>query len=221
MARFSKLQVLNTISQNGIVPVFYHQDAATCKKILKAVYDGGVRIFEFTNRGKSALANFRDLVALKNSLTALYLGVGTIRNRDQANEFREAGADFLVSPFFDSGVSEFAVHQGILYIPGCMTPTEIERASVAGCKLIKLFPGNVLGPGFVSAVRPLFPGLLFMPTGGVESNEKNLTEWFDAGVCAVGIGSNLISSKLLSKRKFDRLEKEAGRLLNTLSKIEI
>ena len=213
--------VIEQIKAQRCLPLFYHDDKDICVETVRVLYKCGFRIFEFTNRGKSALANFRDLVALKNSLTALYLGVGTIRNRDQANEFREAGADFLVSPFFDPGVSEFAVQQGILYIPGCMTPTEIEKASVSGCKLIKLFPGNVLGPGFVSAVRPLFPGLLFMPTGGVESNEKNLTDWFDAGVCAVGIGSNLISSKLLSKRKFDRLEKEAGRLLNTLSKIEI
>jgi 2-dehydro-3-deoxyphosphogluconate aldolase/(4S)-4-hydroxy-2-oxoglutarate aldolase len=128
----------------------------------------------------------------------------------------EGGADFLVSPVFDTSVCDAAYMQKILWIPGCMTPTEIHNAEGAGCRLVKLFPGNVLGPGFVSAIRELFPALELMPTGGVELDKNNLRAWFDAGVVAVGMGSKLISRELLAAKDYKTIEKNTKEALHLI-----
>ncbi|MCR6722380.1 MAG: bifunctional 4-hydroxy-2-oxoglutarate aldolase/2-dehydro-3-deoxy-phosphogluconate aldolase [Chitinophagaceae bacterium] len=194
------------INEQGILPLFYHDDAELCKDIVRVLYECGIRVIEFTNRGENALANFRQLLSLKeDGLPDLKIAVGTIRTAEQADDFIAAGADMLISPVFDADIADRAYLHKKLWIPGCMTPTEIHVAQKAGCNLVKLFPGNVLGPGFVSGVRELFPGLNMMPTGGVEVEEKNIRGWFDAGVCAVGLGSKLISKDLLAKRDFDKL----------------
>ena len=152
--------VINKIQEQCVVPLFYHDDAATCIAITKTLYNAGLRLIEFTNRGAAALNNFKALIAERNAnMPGLLLGAGTIKTDNAANDFIEAGADFLVSPVFDSSVCDTAYMQKILWIPSCMTPTEIHAAEQAGCKLVKLFPGNLLQPGFVSAVKELFPGM--------------------------------------------------------------
>ncbi|HEX5655268.1 MAG TPA: bifunctional 4-hydroxy-2-oxoglutarate aldolase/2-dehydro-3-deoxy-phosphogluconate aldolase [Chitinophagaceae bacterium] len=205
--------IIYQVKQQGILPLFYHEDRAVCLDVTRALYDAGIRVIEFTNRGPGALDNFKALVqAKKDSMKELLLAVGTIRTADQANKFIEAGADFLISPVFDPDVADESYLAKMLWIPGCMTPTEIHVAQNAGCKLVKLFPGNVLGPSFVSGIRELFPGMDFMPTGGVEVSKENIGEWFKAGVCAVGLGSKLISKKILEDKDYTgitRLTKEA------------
>lgn len=200
--------IVQKIKEQGILPLFYHEDKQVCLDVTRALYAAGVRVIEFTNRGERALENFKALVAAKKeSMNDLVLAVGTIRTAQQAITFMKAGADFLISPVFDPDVADEAYLAKTLWIPGCMTPTEIHVAENAGCKLVKLFPGNVLGPAFVSGIRELFPKMEFMPTGGVEVNKENIGEWFKAGVCAVGLGSKLISKDVLINKDYTTISK--------------
>ena len=197
-----------------LLPLFYHDDITTCKEIIKALYKAGIRCIEFTNRGPLALENFKLLLAHRNEHYAdLVLAIGTIQNQKEAQAFIEAGADFLISPIFDQSIADAAYLHKILWIPGCMTPTEIHMAESAGCDLIKLFPGNVLGPGFVTAIKPLFPSISFIVTGGVDTSPENLTAWFKAGVVGVGMGSKLMSEELLASKNYAALETTTAKAL--------
>lgn len=212
--------IINKLKQQGLLPLFYHSDAAVCLEVTKALYAAGIRAIEFTNRGNAAFANFKTLVAARNTtMPDLLLAVGTIRTAEQANRFIEAGADFLISPVFDADVCDAAYINKILWIPGCMTPTEIHVAENAGCRLIKLFPGNVLGPSFVSGIKELFPNVDFMPTGGVEPTEENIEAWFNAGVCAVGMGSKLISKSVLEAKEYNKIESKTKELLSIIAQL--
>ncbi|RYY57566.1 MAG: bifunctional 4-hydroxy-2-oxoglutarate aldolase/2-dehydro-3-deoxy-phosphogluconate aldolase [Chitinophagaceae bacterium] len=193
------------VKEQGILPLFYHNDPVVCVEVVKALYKAGVRVIEFTNRGEAALDNFRVLAALKSELEGLVIAVGTIRTAEQARRFIDAGADFLISPVFDADVADIAYINKVLWIPGCMTPTEVHEAGKAGCRLVKVFPGNVVGPAFVSGVRELFPEIEFMPTGGVEIEKENMFAWFNAGVCAVGLGSKLVTKAILENREYFRI----------------
>ena len=208
--------IIEQIKQQRVLPLFYHEDKTVCIEITKALYAAGVRVIEFTNRGEAALENFKALVQLRNeSLTGLLLAVGTIRSGEQAEKFIQAGADFLISPVFDTEVCDIAYMHKVLWVPGCMTPTEIHTAQNAGCKLVKLFPGNILGASFVSGIKELFPGMLFMPTGGVEPTKESMTAWFNAGVIAVGMGSKLIDKNILRDKKYEELQANTLQLLET------
>ncbi len=190
-----KRQVLDTIRETPAIPVYYHADAETCKAVLEACYKGGLKVFEFTNRGEKALENFKILKEVADEhYPDLKLGIGTIKDTESAEQFIAAGADFVVSPITDVSVAEAVQAHDLLWIPGCMTPTEIAQAEKAGASLVKLFPGNVLGPGFLKAIKELFPKLLFMPTGGVSPTADSINEWFGAGVTAVGLGSKLFEA---------------------------
>jgi 2-dehydro-3-deoxyphosphogluconate aldolase / (4S)-4-hydroxy-2-oxoglutarate aldolase len=214
--------IIHQLKKQKLLPLFYHSDEAVCIGITKALYAAGIRAIEFTNRGEAALNNFKALAAERNnSMKDLLLAVGTIRTAEQANKFIGAGADFLISPVFDAAVCDAACISKTLWIPGCMTPTEIHVAENAGCKLIKLFPGNVLGPAFVSGIKELFPAIDFMPTGGVEVNKENLQAWFNAGVCAVGMGSKLISKQLMETKDYaamTRLTTDALEIIRMIKK---
>lgn len=185
--------VLGAILQQGILPLFYHDDAAQSIEIVKILYRAGIRVFEFTNRGEAAESVFAALLQARDlEMPDLYLGIGTIKTTAEASAFLDLGADFIVSPTMNPAVGELVNMASLLWIPGCMTPTEIYMAQEYGAALIKLFPANILGPGFMGAIKDLFKGQLFIPTGGVDIELNNLKSWFDAGVCAVGMGSKLI-----------------------------
>jgi 2-dehydro-3-deoxyphosphogluconate aldolase / (4S)-4-hydroxy-2-oxoglutarate aldolase len=212
--------VIEKINAQKILPLFYHDSASVCIAVCKALYEAGIRCIEFTNRGGKALQNFTALVNEKNkSMPELLLGVGTIKNVDDATAFINAGADFLVSPVFDSSICDVAYMNKILWIPGCMTPTEIHEAQKAGCTLIKLFPGNVLGPGFVEAVKPLFSDLDFIVTGGVDTTQENLTAWFKAGAAGVGMGSKLITKDILQNKDYELLKAKTREVLALINKL--
>jgi 2-dehydro-3-deoxyphosphogluconate aldolase / (4S)-4-hydroxy-2-oxoglutarate aldolase len=203
----SEEQIISAIKKQGMLPLFYHADKQVCVDIVKTLYSCGINIVEFTNRGGAALENFKILVALKEQgLPNLLIAAGTITTAIQANDFLDAGADFLISPVFDEEVCDAAYLQKKLWIPGCMTPTEIHTAAKAGCTLIKLFPGNELGAGFVSGIKELFAGIDFMPTGGVDTTKENIGAWFKAGVCAVGLGSKLIDAAILENKNYELLK---------------
>lgn len=193
MARFSKLQVLNTINENGIVPVFYHEDVNICKEILKAVYDGGVRIFEFTNRGDGAHIVFEELVAFaKETLPELILGIGSVIDAGTASLYIQSGANFIVAPIVNSEVAITCNRRKIPWMPGCGSLTEINFAESLGADIVKIFPAQqVGGPEFIKAVKGPCPWSNIMPTGGVQPEDGNLKEWFSAGAHCVGLGSQL------------------------------
>jgi 2-dehydro-3-deoxyphosphogluconate aldolase/(4S)-4-hydroxy-2-oxoglutarate aldolase len=187
--------ILSKIESSPIIPVYYHDDINQCIDILKSCYNGGVRVFEFVNRGPEAINNFKALLRYRDeNFKDLYLGIGTIKNKQQALDFLNIGAEFIVSPIVKAEIAEVTLKNNILWIPGCMTPTEISLAEELGAPLVKLFPGDALGANFLKGIKPLFQSLKFMPTGGVSLDEQNLTDWFKAGVSAVGMGSKLFIS---------------------------
>lgn len=183
---------LSVIGDYPVIPVYYNEDVQTCIEVLKATYAGGIRVFEFTNRGQNAPENFKALLAYRNEhLKDMKLGIGTIKTVAQAERYIDLGADFIVSPIVKADLASVTAANNILWIPGCMTPTEISLAEELGAPLVKLFPGDTLGVGFLKAIKPLFPNLKFMPTGGVDVNRDNIDSWLNAGVTALGFGSKL------------------------------
>jgi len=214
-------QVSDAIVKQGMLPLYFNADETISIETLRALYSAGITALEYTNRGDAALANFKKMVAVRNAdMPGLLLGVGTIKNLQQAEDYMQAGADFLVSPGFVKEVADYAVSKDIFYAPGCMTPSEIIAAENAGIKFIKLFPGNMLGPDFLSGIKDIFPKLLFMPTGGVDTTKENIEGWFNAGVCAVGMGSKLISKKLMEARDYAKIESETIKVLELIKTIK-
>ncbi len=202
----NKHKVLDAILVQGMLPLFYQDSEKICVELMRTLYKAGIRIFEFTNRGKSALPNFKKLVEVKNAeMPDLYLGIGTIKTTTDANAFIAAGTDFIVAPIVNPSVAEIANEKGMLWIPGCMTPTEISIAQENKAMLIKIFPANILGAEFLTSIKELFAGQLFMPTGGVEIDADNLKTWFKAGVCAVGMGSKLVSKEIMENELYEKL----------------
>jgi 2-dehydro-3-deoxyphosphogluconate aldolase/(4S)-4-hydroxy-2-oxoglutarate aldolase len=201
-----QFDILDSITTQGMLPLFFHANAETSLQATRALYKAGIRVLEYTNRGPAALENFKLLVKVRQQeMPDLFLGIGTIKTVTEAASFINAGADFLIAPIVNPEVAQLAEKHDLLWCPGCMTPTEISIAQRHGAKLIKLFPANILGPGFMSAIKEVFRGQLFMPTGGVEMNEQNISTWFKAGVCAVGMGSKLVTREILEKQLFDQL----------------
>ena len=214
-------EVIGKIKDAALLPLFYHDDEDVCRRLVSSLYDGGIRCIEFTNRGEHAAKNFQQLVKHRDAdMKDLLLATGTIKTADHAKQFIEAGADFLISPFFDAAVCDEAYMQKIFWIPGCMTPNEIHIAEQAGCAMIKLFPGNLLGPGFVEAILPLFPDLDFIVTGGVDATEENIKAWFKAGAAGVGLGSKLISKDVLQKKDYAALQVKAKEVISIIQKIK-
>jgi 2-dehydro-3-deoxyphosphogluconate aldolase / (4S)-4-hydroxy-2-oxoglutarate aldolase len=214
-----KDEILKLIPEQGILPLYFNSDTEVSVNILHALYKAGIRTVEYTNRGEAALKNFAKLREVcDKELGGMYLGVGTIKNAESAQAFIDAGADYIISPGLVEEVVPVAHKYDMLWVPGCMTATEIIKAENLGAKFVKLFPGNLLGPSFVSAIKELFPNTLFMPTGGVEVSKENIGAWFKAGVCAVGMGSKLISKEVMEGKKYDELTaatKEAIAIVNS------
>ena len=216
-----RTEILNEITTQSLLPLYFHADETISVHVLKALYSAGCRVVEYTNRGKEALSNFKTLRSVcDNELKEMQLGAGTIKDENAAEKFINAGADFLVSPGLVEDVFDVAYSNKILWIPGCMTATEIIKAEKFGIQLIKLFPGNILGPSYVSAIKDIFPDLLFMPTGGVELEKENLQSWFTAGVCAVGMGSKLITKPLLENKEFEKISSLAKQALIMIEEVK-
>lgn len=193
-----KEQARDLLLAQKFLPLYYHEDPEISLKVLKGLYAAGIRIVEYTNRGAQALSNFQVMKQhAAGSMPGLYLGIGTIKNTQQAKDFMDAGADFVVCPTTNPSVGELVLKNDLLWIPGCMTPTEIAEAEDAGATLVKIFPASVLGPGFVRAVRELFPDMKFMPTGTGDATIDSFRSWFSNGVSAIGLGSRLLSKELV------------------------
>lgn len=209
--------ILKVLETQKILPLFYHGDASVCVGVIGALYNSGVRMVEFTNRGTDALARFTELVALsKDSFPEMKLALGTICSGADAQAFIAAGADVLISPFWDEEVSAVAQEAGVTWIPGCMTPSDVHRAVKNGHTIVKLFPGNVLGTGFVEAIRPVFPSAKFIVTGGVEASAEGVEKWLKAGVVAAGLGSKLINDEVLVHNNYTLLQEKVSALLKEI-----
>ncbi len=214
-------QIVQLLNQQGLMPLFFDADAEKSIAIMEALYQGGVRILEYTNRGAEALDNFAAMRKVAtDKYSDLFLGAGTIKDAHTALEFIQAGADFLISPALAMDVFELTKSNNILWIPGCMTPTEILQAEKAGIKLVKLFPGNLLGAGFMQAIKELFPAMQFMPTGGVDTTIESLQTWFAAGVCAVGMGSKLISPATVQQKNYGVITQTVKEVLHKIKSIK-
>jgi 2-dehydro-3-deoxyphosphogluconate aldolase/(4S)-4-hydroxy-2-oxoglutarate aldolase len=215
-----KSELLQLIPEQGILPLYFYKDTEVSIQVLKALFNAGIRTVEYTNRGEAALKNFKEMRRVCDTeLNGMYLGVGTIKDAASAQAFIDAGADYLISPGLVEDAIKVADKNNILWVPGCMTPSEIIRAEQLGAKMVKLFPGNILGPSFLSAIKELFPNLLFMPTGGVDLDKENISGWFKAGVCAVGMGSKLISKQLLEQKDYAKIEELTKEALSIIKSI--
>jgi 2-dehydro-3-deoxyphosphogluconate aldolase / (4S)-4-hydroxy-2-oxoglutarate aldolase len=212
--------IFNLIPQQGILPLYFNKDITVSVEILRALYRAGVKSVEYTNRGEAALTNFAAMKKVcEAEMKDMYLGVGTIKNAEMAQQFVDVGADYLISPGLVESVATVADKNDMLWVPGCMTPTEIIKAETLGAKFIKLFPGNLLGPDFMSGIKELFQGLKFMPTGGVDTTQENLSGWFKSGVCAVGMGSKLISKQLMEAKDYAAIEKDTKTVIETIKTV--
>jgi len=213
--------ILKKITDQAILPLYFDADETVSLEVLKALYAAGIRLVEYTNRGEAALNNFKKMVALRNSdMQDLLLGIGTIKNAQMATTYIEAGADFIICPGLVEEVVEVADKHDMLWIPGCMTPSEIIKAENLGAKMIKLFPGDMLGPNFMAGIKSLFPNLIFMPTGGVSLDKDNVEAWFKAGVSAVGMGSKLVSKQLLQEKNYSKIQEMAEKAIKVVNEVK-
>ncbi|MBV6642889.1 MAG: bifunctional 4-hydroxy-2-oxoglutarate aldolase/2-dehydro-3-deoxy-phosphogluconate aldolase [Cyclobacteriaceae bacterium] len=207
MSRFTRIEVALAMKETGIVPVFYHKDLELCKKVLKACYDGGVKVFEFTNRGDYAQEVFGELNKWAAKETPdMMLGVGSVVDAGTTSLYIQLGASFIVSPILNAEMAKVCNRRKIAWSPGCGSLTEIGYAEELGAEVVKIFPGTeVGGPSFVKAVKGPFPWTSIMPTGGVEPTEENLSAWFKAGVHCVGMGSQLVTKDILANNDWAAL----------------
>lgn len=212
-----KETLLAQVQQQGILPLYFHKDTQVSLDVLRALYSAGIRSVEYTNRGEAALANFREMRRVcESELKDMYLGIGTIKNAEMAQKFIDAGCDYIICPGLVEGVAKVADANDMLWVPGCMTPTEVITAENLGARLIKLFPGNIIGMAFMQAIKELFPNLLFMPTGGVDTSRENIEGWFKSGVCAVGMGSKLVTKSIMDNKQYEELTEATKKVLDII-----
>ena len=221
MAKYSKMQVLATMKETGMVPVFYDADAEVAKKVLKACYDGGVRAFEFTNRGDFAQEVFAELVKYANrELPGMIVGIGSVVDAPTAAMYLQLGANFVVGPLFNPEIAPVCNRRLVPYCPGCGTVSEVGAAQQLGCDLCKIFPGDVLGPKFVKGLRAPMPWSQIMVTGGVKPERENLEGWFKAGVTCVGMGSNLFPKDVIAAGEWSRISELCRNALDIIKEVK-
>lgn len=220
MAKYTKLEVLQTVKATGMVPVFYDSDPQVAINVLKACYEGGVRAFEFTNRGDFAHEVFAELVKYANAnLPGMIVGVGSIVDPATAALYLQLGANFVVGPLFNPEIAPICNRRLVPYCPGCGSVSEVGAAQQAGCDLCKVFPGDVLGPKFVKGLRAPMPWSQIMVTGGVKPEEENLSGWFKAGVTCVGMGSNLFPKDVIKAGEWSKITELCRHALDLIEKV--
>jgi 2-dehydro-3-deoxyphosphogluconate aldolase/(4S)-4-hydroxy-2-oxoglutarate aldolase len=221
MAKYNKLQVLEAMFSTAVVPVFYHSDVEVAKNVAKACYSGGVRAFEFTNRGEFAHEVFGELNKfVQKECPGLILGIGSVVDAPTASLYIQSGANFIVGPLFNPDVARIANRRLIPYTPGCGSVSEVGFAQEAGCDLCKVFPGDVLGPAFVKGLKAPMPWSQLIVTGGVKPEETNLKAWFDAGVSCVGMGSHLFPKDLVAAKDWNKITGICRETLTIIAKVK-
>jgi 2-dehydro-3-deoxyphosphogluconate aldolase/(4S)-4-hydroxy-2-oxoglutarate aldolase len=216
---FSKQQIINEIKRTRLMPLFTHEDPKVALEVVKTAYDAGITTFEFTNRRPNSLEVFKTVQAKRFDFPGLMLGIGTVMDATTTKTFIDAGADFIISPILKPEMAPVCHQYDKLWIPGCATLTEIVTAKEHGAEVIKIFPGSVLGPTFISAIMPVVPGLQLIVTGGVEPTKENLTAWLKAGAMSVGLGSQLFTKEILANRDWAGLKKNIQKALALVQEI--
>lgn len=220
MARFNRIEVALKMKETGLVPLFYQPDIDIAKKLLKAIYSGGARIFEFTNRGDYAHKIFEELyLYAAEHMPELIMGVGSVPDAGTASLYMQLGANFVVTPAFRRDVAQVCNRRKVLWSPGCGSLTEICDAEELGCEIVKLFPGSVYKAGFIKSIKGPQPWTNIMPTGGVSADPENLKAWFNAGAYCVGMGSKLIVKESDGTYDYDRIESLTRTVLQTIQEI--
>ena len=208
------------MEETGLVPLFYNEDISVCKALVKACYDGGARLMEFTSRGDFAINIFSELSQfVKSEMPKMALGVGSITDAAAASAYMLQGADFIVTPVFREDIARVCNRRKVLWSPGCASPTEVATAEELGCEVVKLFPGGVYGPGLVKAIKAPAPWTKIMPTGGVSPDKDNLLGWFNAGVTCVGMGSKLISKQIIADKDYDGLQAKVASTIELIKEV--
>lgn len=218
--RFNKTQVITAMKETGMVPVFYSSDIEIAKNVVKACYDGGVRAFEFTNRGDFAHEVFAELVKFAaKECPEMIMGIGSIVDAPTAALYLQIGANFIVGPLFNPEIAKIANRRLVPYAPGCGSVSEVGFAQEAGCDICKVFPGDVLGAGFVKGLKAPMPWSNIMVTGGVKPEYANLKSWFDAGVTCVGMGSNLFPAELIKANNWTGISELCSNALSIIKEV--
>ncbi|SFE54433.1 bifunctional 4-hydroxy-2-oxoglutarate aldolase/2-dehydro-3-deoxy-phosphogluconate aldolase [Thermophagus xiamenensis] len=222
MAKYNRIEVFQTMKDTGVVPVFFHPNIDTAQKVLKACYDGGIRVFEWVNRGDFAHEIFSELNKFAlNELPGMILGAGSIVDEATAALYIQVGANFIVSPLLNEQIARICNRRKIMWAPGCGSVSEIGKAEELGAEIVKIFPASeVGGPSFVKAVKGPCPWTNIMPTGGVDTSKENLQKWFDAGVTCVGMGSKLFPKDIIEKKDFNALTEKVKSLIHTIQEIK-
>ncbi|OBX26041.1 2-dehydro-3-deoxyphosphogluconate aldolase/(4S)-4-hydroxy-2-oxoglutarate aldolase [Gelidibacter algens] len=220
MAQFTRIEVAQAMKDTGMVPLFFSTDIELSKNILRACYDGGARIMEFTARGDFAHEVFGELTkyAIKD-LPGMIMGVGSVTDAAAASLYIALGANFIVTPVLREDIAMICNRRKLLWSPGCGTLAEIAKAEELGCEIIKLFPAEIYGPQFVKGIKGPQPWTSIMPTGGVLPTEENLSSWFSAGVTCVGMGSQLISKEILATKNFAKLKSDVAAILHIIKSL--
>ncbi len=221
MAKYTRIQVATIMEQTGLVPLFYTDDIQLAKKVLKACYNGGARLLEFTNRGDFAHEIFTELnkYALAE-LNGMVLGVGSVTDAGTASLYMQLGANFIVTPVLREDIALVCNRRKVLWSAGCGSLTEIARAEELGAEIVKLFPGGIYGANFVKAIKGPCPWTSIMPTGGVSPTIENLSAWFNAGASCVGMGSKLITKEILKSGNFKELENQVSNTIKIIKELK-
>ena len=220
MAQFTRIEVASVMEQTGLIPLFFNNDVDIAKKILKACYDGGARLLEFTARGDFAVEIFSELSKYAiTKLPGMIMGVGSVTDAAAASLYMQLGANFIVTPVLREDIALVCNRRKVLWSPGCGTLTEIARAEELGCEIVKLFPGGIYGPNFVKGIKGPQPWTSIMPTGGVAPTKENLEAWFNAGVTCVGMGSKLIAKEANGAYDFVKIENKTRESLQIIKAV--
>lgn len=220
MAQFTRIEVATIMKETGLVPLFFSYDLELSKKVLKACYDGGARLMEFTARGDFAHEVFGELTKYAiRELPGMVMGVGSVTDAASASLYMALGANFIVTPVFRKDIAVVCNRRKVLWSPGCGSLTEIAQAEEMGCEIVKLFPGDSFGAKFIKNIKGPQPWTSIMPTGGVSPDRDNLKEWFDAGATCVGMGSQLITKNILNQQDFRKLKAQVKETMETIKSL--
>ncbi|WP_379963888.1 bifunctional 4-hydroxy-2-oxoglutarate aldolase/2-dehydro-3-deoxy-phosphogluconate aldolase [Epilithonimonas sp. UC225_85] len=199
--------ILQKIKDQKIVPLFYNESFEVSKNTVKALYEGGIRVIEYTNRGTQALENFIKLKEISaTEFPELLLGIGTVKNIKELDDYTNAKADFIITPVINEELVKYSVSKNINLIPGCFTPSDVNLAYQNGLLLVKIFPADALGKNYIKSIQPVFPGMHFMPTGGINVDIEDITEWLKGGAIAVGLGSSLIKTDFTTEQLTEKVQ---------------
>jgi 2-dehydro-3-deoxyphosphogluconate aldolase / (4S)-4-hydroxy-2-oxoglutarate aldolase len=213
--------VKQKIVAQGLMTLFYTDDVEVSISILRTLYKEGIHVIEYVNRGVNALANFKILKSIIDTEKLdIIIGAGTIKSKEAATDFISAGADFIICPTLNIEVAAVARQHDTLWIPGCITPTEIGTAENNGASIVKIFPCSQVSPAFIKTMQEIFPAVQFIPTGGVDATAESMESWFKVGVVAVGLGSKLISKDIIAEKNFTALSTKVKEVLAIIEKIK-